>query len=137
MGVLGNHQLRTWPPWELIMGDLPEGVARIATERVKFNLEYQKKHGIRSEAARDLPAELTAHIERVSKRIYRNLELSGYARVDFRLTEGGELYFLEANPNPDIEDRGEFALAAAASGLAYDELLKRILSLGLRAAGAD
>jgi hypothetical protein len=34
----------------------------------------------------------------LSKRIYRLLGLSGYARLDYRLTERRRLYLLEANP---------------------------------------
>ena len=70
----------------------------------------------------------------LSKRIYRLLELSGYARLDFRLTPDGRLYFLEANPNPEIAKGEEFASAAQAAGMEYPELLERILALGLRGA---
>jgi D-alanine-D-alanine ligase len=60
------------------------------------------------------------------------LELSGYARIDFRLDAEGRSYFLEANPNPDIARQEEFAQSAAHGGLPYPELLERLLHLGLR-----
>ena len=75
---------------------------------------------------------LAAGIERICKRIYRTLELDGYARLDFRLSPTGELYFLEANPNPEIAEREEFARAATHSGIAYADLLQRILRLGIQ-----
>ena len=68
----------------------------------------------------------------MSKRIYKILELSGYARIDFRLGGDGHFYFLEANPNPEIAEREEFASAAKAGGVPYPELLQRIINLGLR-----
>jgi len=34
--------------------------------------------------------------------IFRYLRLSGYARIDLRMTEDGKLYVLEANPNPQL-----------------------------------
>ena len=57
--------------------------------------------------------------------------MSGYARIDFRLTPDGELYFLEANPNPDIAAGEEFSSAAKAVGIDYERLLHRILTLGM------
>ena len=81
--------------------------------------------------AADLPAPLAATITHTAKRIYRLLELSGYARIDFRLTPDGAVYFLDANPNPEIAEREEFASAAKHAGIAYPELLERILRLGM------
>jgi len=69
---------------------------------------------------------------KTSKRIYRALQLSGYARVDFRLDAQGRPYFLEANPNPEIGYGEEFAEAAEAAGIDYEPLLGRILAIGLR-----
>ena len=53
-----------------------------------------------------------AAIPNICKRIYRTIELDGYARLDFRLADSGELYFLEANPNPEIAEKEEFARSA-------------------------
>jgi D-alanine-D-alanine ligase len=59
------------------------------------------------------------------------LELDGYARVDYRLTAQNQIYLLEANPNPEIAEKEEFASAALAAGLSYRQLLQRLVSLGL------
>ena len=74
---------------------------------------------------------MTRRIQRIVKRICVTLELDGYNRIDFRLTAEGVPYFLEANPNPEIASKEEFAAAAAHDGLAYPDLLNRILELGL------
>ena len=71
-----------------------------------------------------------------AKRIYRTLELDGYARIDFRLSADGVPYFLEANPNPEIAESQEFAAAALHDGIAYPDLLHRIVALGMRRAAA-
>jgi D-alanine-D-alanine ligase len=55
-------------------------------------------------------------------------------RIDFRLHESGELYFLEANPNPDIGEGEEFAGAAKTAGMSYPDLLQKIVNLGIRRA---
>jgi D-alanine-D-alanine ligase len=71
----------------------------------------------------------------MAKRIYRTLELDGYARLDFRLAATGELYFLEANPNPEIARTEEFARSAEHASIEYSDLLQRILRLGIQRAG--
>jgi len=71
-------------------------------------------------------------IQHVSRRVYKTLELSGYARIDLRLDEHGHVYVLEANPNPQIARTEDFAASAAVAGLPYPALIQRILTTGLR-----
>ncbi len=132
VGVLGNHRLEVLPTWELFFDKLPPNAPRIATAKIKWDLDYQQKHEIRIDRARKLPERVEKEIGSVCRRIYRRLGLSGYARIDFRLGEDDKLYFLEANPNPDIADAEELASAAAAAGIRYHDLLQRIVSLGIR-----
>lgn len=131
VGVIGNKRLEVLPTWELVFENLPPGSAAIATARIKHNPEYQEKWGIYQQPAAELPLSLLTHIIRTTKRIYRILQLDGYARIDYRLGPTGVLYFLEANPNPEIAEREEFASAAQAAGLVYPALLQKILQLGL------
>ena len=73
-----------------------------------------------------------AHIEQICKRIYRLLTIDGYARIDLRLTPANEVYFIEANPNPILAEDEDFALSAGKAGLAYPELIERIIQHGLK-----
>lgn len=132
VSVLGNRRLRVFPVWELRFTKLPEGTEPIATSKVKWDLEYQKRLGIETGPAGDLPEEVVARIQRLARRVYRVLGLSGFARIDFRLAPDGRLVVLEANPNPDLCHDEDFADAAKADGLAYPALLERVMSLGLR-----
>ena len=119
------------PIWELSFDNMPEAARKIATERLKWSLTYQQKHGIASGPARELPEGLGARIQNVCKRVYNVLCLSGYARIDLRLTEAGEVYVMEANPNPQIARGEDFANAAQEAGIDYGHLLQRIVNLGL------
>ena len=132
VAVLGNDRLVALPPRELIVDELEPGEDLIATESLKHNIHYQKKHGVRISDARKLPNGVAATLEKASKRIYRMLSLEGYARIDYRLSEDGKLYFLEANPNPELANYEEMASAAAKAGLSYQDLIQRLLNLGLR-----
>jgi D-alanine-D-alanine ligase len=132
VGILGNQALQALPVWELFFTNMPEGSKRIATDRVKWSVKYQEKYGIDSGPAKDLPEETAAEIQHVCKRAYRALELSGYARIDLRLDEAGNIWVIEANPNPQIARGEDFAASAEKTGLGYDAVLQRIINLGLR-----
>ncbi len=131
VGVLGNHRLDVYPVWEMSFDKMPDNKWRIATERVKWSTQYQKRHGIMTDRA-PLDAETAERIQRVAKRTYRALDLNGYARVDLRMDEEGRLFVLEANPNPNLAYGEDFTESAEVSGTSYERLLERILTLGLR-----
>ena len=131
VGVVGNDRLATFPIWELYFGNWAPGAARIASEKLKWDLRYQKERGIRTGRARSLPARLQEEIPRLCKKVYRALDLSGYARIDLRLTPEGKVFVLEANPNPQLSYGEDFAESAEKGGVEYDELMQRILNLGL------
>jgi D-alanine-D-alanine ligase len=131
VGILGNERLTRLPVWEMVFGSLPESLAAIATRKVKWDKRYQAKYGITTRAAQDLPPTVVARLDKLSRRIYRALGLSGYARMDFRVTAAGEVFVLEANANPNLEAAEDFAESARAAGMPYNELLERLMALGL------
>lgn len=132
VGLIGNARIEAFATWELRIDNLPDGAPRIATEKAKWDLKYQRKIGLKTEEATDLPPATLKEITRVCKRAYRALELSGYARMDLRLRPDGSLYLLEANPNPNLAADEDFAESAHAVGITYEQLIQRILNLGLK-----
>lgn len=131
VGVLGNSRLVTLPPWEMDFGTLAEAQARIATRKVKWDRKYQAKHGIRTGRAQDLTDEQREQLSRLAKRTYRALYMSGFARMDFRLTSDGRIYLLEANANPNLSRGEDLADSAKAAGMSYTALISRIVQLGM------
>jgi D-alanine-D-alanine ligase len=132
IGILGNQVLQAFPVWELFFMNMPPEAKRIATDRVKWSVKYQKKYGIDSGPAKELPEATCDKIQHLCKRAYRALELSGYARIDLRLDETGNVWVLEANPNPQIARGEDFAASAEKTGVSYETVLQRIINLGLR-----
>ena len=132
VGLVGNERLAVLPVWELSFNRLPEAARPIATDRVKWSSKYQKKHGIKTAEAKGLPPELLEKIQHVCRRAYRILGLNGYARIDMRLDASGKVYVLEANPNPQLAHDEDFADSAQQAGISYEDLLQRILNLGLK-----
>jgi D-alanine-D-alanine ligase len=131
VGVIGNRRLDTFPPWEMTFDRLPEGSAPIATRKAKWDHRYQERVGVATGRAKKLPDGVEKRLARLSRRIYRILQMTGYARLDFRLTEDGRLFVLEANPNPNLCLGEDFADSAEAVGIGYQRLLHRIVTLGM------
>jgi D-alanine-D-alanine ligase len=132
VSVLGNTRLDVFPIRELLFREVPPDEPKIATYRAKWDEEYRKKWGLENRFAEGLDPALAAHIAQTCRRIYRLLTIDGYARVDLRLTADGRVYFIEANPNPILADDEDFAQSAAKAGVAYPQLVEKIIRLGLR-----
>ena len=131
VGVVGNQRLQVFPVWELRFETLPDDGRLLMTDRAKWNANYQKKYGIMTGAA-DLSPEMAGRVQHLCKRVYRTLDLSGYARMDLRLDPAGRLYVLEAKPNPQLAYGEDFAESAEHGGLSYEGLLQKILNNGLQ-----
>lgn len=131
VGVIGNRQLRTFPIWEMLFENTEPGDPQIATSRVKWDIEHRKKLGIKTDRAINISPEVEERINRVCKRVYKALSLSGYARLDLRLREDGKVFVIEANPNPDLSYGEDFSESAESIGVSYEQLLQKIVNLGL------
>jgi D-alanine-D-alanine ligase len=133
VGVIGNHRLRSFPAWEMVFEKAPDDMPLIATNKAKFDPAYQKRWGIvtKPASAVGLADGVEAYIDSTSKRVYRLLGLTGYARLDYRLTADNRLYLLEANPNPQLGQGEDFAESAEAVGVHYDQLIRQIVNLGM------
>lgn len=125
--LLGGAGPRVLPTWELAFTRRASHPP-IATRAVKFSLATQRRLGVTNRAAR-LPAPLERRVRSLARRTWRALGLSGYARIDLRLTPAGRLAVLEANPNPELARGEDFADAARAAGLGYTDLIGRLLAL--------
>ena len=133
VSLLGNQRLHVFPIRELVFREVPPDEPKIATYRAKWDEEYRKRWGLENRFAEDLDPALAARIEATCKRIYRLLTIDGYARIDLRVTPAGEVYFIEANPNPMLAQDEDFALSAGRAGMEYPQLIERIVRAGMKA----
>ncbi|HYG23875.1 MAG TPA: ATP-grasp domain-containing protein [Verrucomicrobiae bacterium] len=131
VSVLGNHRLEVFPIRELVFREVPPDEPRIATFKGKWDEEYRRRWGLQNQFAEGLDPALQREIVQTCKRIYRLLTIDGYARVDLRVTETGQIYFIEANPNPILASDEDFAESALKAGIAYPELIGRIIRTGM------
>jgi D-alanine-D-alanine ligase len=130
VGVLGNHEAVAFPPVEMDFSGLPEGSPRILDSKAKWDESSAQYQGTKS-VLPDLPAELSAKLQRVALGACRALRVRDYGRVDLRLTDDGEIFVIEVNANCYLDRNSEFAMAAEAQGIDYDALVNQIADLAI------
>ena len=133
VGVLGNQNARALPIIELDFSKYPADRPRIASWEAKWGDEGDQKgaefEGTESVFPEDLPDELRERMQKVALEAFHALRLRDYARVDLRVTDSGDIYIIEVNPNCYLEAKSEFARAAERDGVAYDALIAQIVEL--------
>jgi D-alanine-D-alanine ligase len=128
VGVLGNDTPEALPAVEIDLSKLPKGMPRIAGREVKWEKGTEAYDCTKAVVA-DVQGELRERILQTALAVYRVLELRDYARIDLRVTPEGEIFVIEANPNPWLAPEAELAIAAAQAGRTYPQLIGEIARL--------
>jgi D-alanine-D-alanine ligase len=132
VSILGNEKLSVFPPRELFFKQVPEDEPKFATYKSKWDQQYRKRWGIDSGWMDGISEATQRKLYDVCKKIYRLLHIQGFGRIDLRI-KNDEIYFIEANPNPSIARKEDYALSAHKAGVEYEELIAKIVSLSLSA----
>jgi D-alanine-D-alanine ligase len=107
---------------------MPEGSWPIVTYAAQWATGSAEDRGTAPEWPAKLAPELTRRVTQVARQAWDTLTGSkGYGRVDLRITEQGEAYVLEVNPNPDLSTDAGLARMGRARGWGYDDLLLRVV----------
>jgi D-alanine-D-alanine ligase len=131
VGVIGNEHPEALPIIELDLSKLPEGTPRIAGAEVKWGKGTPAYRDTKSAVAEGLPDETATLLQQTAIAVFQALELRDYARIDMRLRPDGRVAVIEANPNPWLASKAEFAMAARKSGRNYTRLIEEILDLAM------
>ena len=114
-----------------ILGDLALPVIEIKPVKEIYDYECKYTKGMAEEFPAVLSAAENEEIRDQALRAFRSLKLGGYARIDFRMTEAGEFYCLEANTLPGMTETSLIPQGALAAGLSFADLCERIVRLAL------
>jgi D-alanine-D-alanine ligase len=129
---LGSYEhTEVLPLVELDLSQLPEGTPKIASRDVKFERNSRAYKVTKSKVADDLDEETTQKLSETALAAYRAVKLRDYGRIDMRLTPKGDVYVIEANPNPWLSSKHEFAMAAKKAGRSYTQLIGEIVDIAL------
>jgi len=129
-----NGQPRVLPIPEMVFQNWSADRPRI----VGYDAKWAETSSEYNDTARQFRSEtddpaLHKKLTELSESAWRLFRLKGFARIDFRVSEEGEPFILEINPNPCLEPGSGFAAAAAEAGMSYAEIIERILYAALRA----
>ena len=78
-----------------------------------------------------LPEAVLAEVQRVAVEAFKVTECEGMARVDCFVLGGDRVVVNELNTIPGFTSTSVYAKLFAASGLPYDQLLRRLIDLAL------
>ena len=116
------------PPAEIDFSAFPPDKPRIVSHQAKWDqdsFEYQQTPRSFEFAVAD--GLLLEQVSALALKCWELFELSGYARVDFRVDRAGQPWILEINANPCLSPDAGFAAAVLQANLTYDEAIQRII----------
>jgi D-alanine-D-alanine ligase len=131
VGVIGNP-LVALPPIEWDLSKLPPDLPRIAGTEAKWENDFKEaKEFVPQDVMKD--DELLKRIQDAALAAANALLIRDYARIDMRLAPDGTPYVIEINPNPWLDSRAEFAMAArrAKPEMSYADMIERIVQLAM------
>ena len=131
VGILGNLQPQTLVPIEMDFSGFAPDMPRVLDRKAKWDVNSTEFKGSKAVMADNLEPELRAKLQKTALDAYRALRVRDYGRIDMRLTDTGEIYVIEVNASCYLEKNSEFALAAAAGGIDYPQLIGKIVELAL------
>ena len=120
-----------------ILGDEPLPVGEIIPKHEIYDYECKYTPGMAEEVfPAQIPSDRAREAQDLARRAFQALKLRGCARIDFRMTEDGSLFCLEANTLPGMTATSLIPQGAAAAGIPFPELCERIALLA-RENGGD
>ena len=131
VSMIGNPP-QVLPPIEWDLSKLPPDLPRIAGTEAKWEHDFK-------EAKEFVPEDITSNeeimnrIREVALSAWNALLIRDYARIDMRLAADGTPYVIEINPNPWLDGRAEFAMAARRGKpeLSFGDLVEKIVELAM------
>lgn len=127
VGVLGNLRPEPLPLIELDLSRLPAGMPKVAGTEVKWEKDSEAYKVTKSSPAEDIDEKTTELLTKTALNAYQILKLRDYGRIDMRLTPKGDVYVIEANPNPWLSSDSEFFMSVKKSGRSYADMIKEII----------
>jgi D-alanine-D-alanine ligase len=115
-----------------ILGDQALPVGEIIPKHEIYDYECKYTPGMAEEVfPAQIPSDRAREAQDLARRAFQALKLRGCARIDFRMTDDGSLYCLEANTLPGMTQTSLIPQAAAAAGIPFPDLCERIARLAL------
>lgn len=128
--AMGNRQVEVLPASE-IRYSLEPDIPKILTYEAKWETESPYYKGTKNVCPAKISQRGLREITDTVRSVFELIIGTGYARVDMRMDEAGNINIIEVNPNPDISPDAGAALQAKAAGMSYAEFIGRIVDIAL------
>jgi len=126
--ILGNSPRRALPLTEIHYGPFYDTRPRIVSYKAKWDLESIDCIQTNSGPA-ILDEEVEAACVRTALAAFAALGCRDYGRIDLRVSEGGQPYVIDINPNCDLHPEAGYAKTARNAGLSYPELAESLVRI--------
>ena len=126
--LAGSNGPEVLPSAEIVFVDFPADKPKIVGYTAKWDEDsFEYTHTVRRFADPDVDGPLIEKLKRLALRCWETFDLSGYARVDFRVDNHGEPWILEVNTNPCLSPDSGFAAALLKADIPYADAMERIV----------
>lgn len=132
VGIIGNgSDIRVFPPMEIVYLN-----RQVQYNIYSYDVKQNYKKLIRYECPAKIKIETETEIMKTAQKIYEILDCKDFARIDFRLSQEGKLYFIEINPLPGLAPGySDFPMIAEFNGMDYVSLVRNVLHSALKRQG--
>ncbi len=121
VAMLGNERPEASVPGEIVM----------TSAFYDYDAKYQDAQASRMEVPADLPDGVADRVRQLAVRAYAALGCEGLARVDFFVTDGGEVLVNEINTIPGFTARSMYPVMWAETGRPAAEVVDELVRLAL------
>lgn len=129
VGIVGNgSDVKVFPPMEIHFAE-----GKLKRNVYSYTVKKNYKEFIEYRCPAPVDKDTDGKIRETAAEIFKILECRDFARMDFRMSEDGEIHFIEINPLPGLAPGySDFPMIAGFTGIDYDTLIRMILNSALK-----
>lgn len=133
VAVFGDKDLEVLPISEIDFSEMPKNLYPIVSFQAKWDPFHEAYHKTIPICPAQLPKEIEDEAKEIAMKCFKAVGVRDYARVDMRLSsKDNQLYVLEVNPNPDLQEGAGFMRSAHYAGYSYSKMLSMIVELAYK-----
>jgi D-alanine-D-alanine ligase len=127
--LAGKNGPEVLPPAEIVFVNYDKNKPRIVDFKAKWEMDsFEYINTVREFPGRNLNKQLENNLKETALACWKLFGLKGYARVDSRTDENGNVFVIEINANPCISPDGGFVAATKEAGYPFIDVIQRIIN---------
>ncbi len=133
VGILGNgNDVKVFTPMEIVYKKATQGEYHVYS----YNVKQEYKSYVEYHCPSNIEKSIEDEMIRTAKTIYHVMGCRDFARIDFRVSKDGKVYFIEINPLPGLAPGySDYPMLAAFCGVEYDTLVTEVFHAAAKRCG--